>query len=249
MNNPHLYVFTISHYCEKAKWALDYLGIEYQLTALIPGSHLTVAKKLGLRRGSVPFMNVDGAVIQGSAEIIDWASSHSTNGSDLGAADAASKAIEQRLDQILGVHLRRYYYSEAIIEHPQTVKPIFAAEVSLLEKLKLSLIWPKMTKIMADRMDLGAPQGAASRELVQQELDWLDGLIAEGRQYLVGNQFSRADLTAASLLAPLVMPPEHPQLKLLKLPPRLTEEIKIWQSRSVWDWALNMYRLHRGQPL
>jgi len=26
---PRLYIFPISHYCEKARWALDYLNVDY----------------------------------------------------------------------------------------------------------------------------------------------------------------------------------------------------------------------------
>ncbi|MFT6045245.1 MAG: glutathione S-transferase [Arenicella sp.] len=34
-----LYVFAIFHYCEKARWALDYLQVDYQLLYLSPISH------------------------------------------------------------------------------------------------------------------------------------------------------------------------------------------------------------------
>ena len=44
---PTLYIFAISHFCEKARWALDYLGIEYQLVHLAPGLHMSAAKKTG----------------------------------------------------------------------------------------------------------------------------------------------------------------------------------------------------------
>jgi glutathione S-transferase len=31
MSEPVLYVFAISHYCEKTRWALDHFGIAYRL--------------------------------------------------------------------------------------------------------------------------------------------------------------------------------------------------------------------------
>jgi hypothetical protein len=44
-----LYTFTIPHFAEKARWALDYKGIRYQEKRFVPGSHLPVVKHL-LRR-------------------------------------------------------------------------------------------------------------------------------------------------------------------------------------------------------
>lgn len=41
-----LYQFTFSHYCEKARWALEYKGIAYQPVNLLPGSHLRTVQKL-----------------------------------------------------------------------------------------------------------------------------------------------------------------------------------------------------------
>jgi len=68
---PVLYVFAISHYCEKARWTLDYLGIDYELRHVAPGEHGQIAKKLGAPRTSVPYLSTGDEVIQGSADIID----------------------------------------------------------------------------------------------------------------------------------------------------------------------------------
>jgi glutathione S-transferase len=36
-----LYQFQFSHYCEKARWALDYKGLAYAPKNLLPGPGLT----------------------------------------------------------------------------------------------------------------------------------------------------------------------------------------------------------------
>ena len=41
-----LYTFTISHFAEKARWALDYKGIHYQEKRLVPGSHIPIVKRM-----------------------------------------------------------------------------------------------------------------------------------------------------------------------------------------------------------
>ena len=41
-----LYTFTISHFAEKARWALDYKRIHYQEKRLVPGSHVPIVKRM-----------------------------------------------------------------------------------------------------------------------------------------------------------------------------------------------------------
>ena len=56
MSDPVLYIFSISHYCEKARWAMDYLGVAYQLKIIPPGPHSAIAKKLGAHGSSLPIL-------------------------------------------------------------------------------------------------------------------------------------------------------------------------------------------------
>ena len=73
----------------------------------------------------------------------------------------------------------------------------------------------------------------------------LDRLEAEldGNDYLVGDRFSVADLTAAALFYPLVLPPEGPELGD---PPdgfeRFREPLK---ERPGYQWVAEMFRAHR----
>ena len=119
---PQLYIFPISHYCEKARWALDYLNVDYELQCVAPGAHADVVTKLGAKGTSLPVLLSDGCAIQGSDEIVEWAENYSRNGRSLKPVDLpAAIEIESRLNDVLGVHVRRMYYSEALVEHPQTV--------------------------------------------------------------------------------------------------------------------------------
>ncbi|MDH5262550.1 MAG: glutathione S-transferase [Gammaproteobacteria bacterium] len=242
-DRPILYVFAISHYCEKARWALDHLGIEYELRYLAPGEHAELAKKLGAPKSSVPYLAVNGNVIQGSADIIDWAEAKLQRGQS--PFSTAGSEIEQRIDDVAGVHVRRYYYSEALVEHPSTVRPIFTRDLSLKNKIMITLAFGKIRKIMMSRMDLGAKQGEESKALLLGELEWIDGLLADGREYLVGDNFSRADIAVASILSPLAAPAEHPVYQRLQHPPRIANDVARWEQRPCIQWVHNMYSKHR----
>jgi glutathione S-transferase len=64
--------FEISHYCEKARWALDWHGIAYEEINWPPGVHIILAKSCGAKQTSLPILLDGRTVIQGSGAIIDW---------------------------------------------------------------------------------------------------------------------------------------------------------------------------------
>jgi glutathione S-transferase len=247
MTPPKLYVFAISHYCEKARWALDYLGVEYEIEYLVPGLHAERMTSLGAGGSSLPVLFNDGKLIQGSSDIISWAESAPNKGRTLDC-DSSSliSDITSRVDDVLGVHVRRMYYSEALVEYPETVLPIFADHLGDEDASLLREIWELVVASMIERMDLGTQQGRESRDIVVQQLDWLDGLLGDGRDYLLGDTFSRIDLSAASILAPLAMAPEHPTYGNFQVPPRIAQDIVEWQSRPISQFVARVYRRHRN---
>ncbi len=245
---PILYVFAISHYCEKARWALDYLGIDYKLRHVAPGEHRQIAHKLGAPRSSVPYLSADGQVIHGSAAIIDWADAATSSKQKRLTPDAgraACRQIEKRIDAVAGVHIRRFYYSEALVEYPHTVRPIFTRDLPPMKKLLTSVLWGKIRNLMIAKMDLGLQQGLESRDITAGELDWIDALLSGGRKFLVGDEFSRADIAVASLLAPLALPAEHPAYGGMLHPPNMAAVVSEWEHRPSFTWIRNIYSQYR----
>lgn len=262
---PDLYVFAISHYCEKARWALDYLNIDYRLQHLSPISYVKFVRSLGVADTTLPVLTVGSLTIQGSSQIIDWAETHCKSGSKSGqksaqeseiqalAADtdadvSRSREIEQRLDDLAGVHIRRYFYSEALLDQPQQIRRIFSRHLPWHQQLMLRLAWNKICQHMIRGLDLGPEQGRESRQIIDTELDWLDELLADNRRFLVGERFSRADIAAASLLSPLVSPPQHPTYHNLQLPPGVAADAADWQARPSMRWIRDIYCDYRKLP-
>ncbi len=244
---PVLYLFAISHFCEKARWALDYLDIEFEPRHVAPGLHMVLAKKLGAPASSVPILVADGQLVQGSAAIVDWADAVAPRSKHLTPEIDREQcvALEKRLDDVIGVHIRRYYYSEALVEYPQTVKPIFAEKLSYLQKRLMGVSWGAVRKVMIKAMDLGPQQGEEAMRIIDAEMKWLDDLLSDGRQFLTGKQFSRADIAAASLLAPLAAPKQHPTYANMALPPNIADDMVDWKNRRVINWVREIYDQYR----
>lgn len=246
---PLLYVFSISHYCEKARWALDWSEIAYQTQCMMPVAHMEVMQKLGAAGTSVPLLQTQDTLVHGSDAILDWIdkqpSSARGNLAPPSELNAQCQALEKRLDELVGVHARRYFYSEALVEHPDTVLSIFCHQLPAEDVQALTQNWPVVCELMIGAMNLGYEQGQESRQILEVELDWLDGLLADKRQFLVGNRFSRADITAASLLAPLALPPEHPTYSMLQIPPRAQADFERWAQRPIAHWVRETYRKFR----
>jgi glutathione S-transferase len=146
---------------------------------------------------------------------------------------------------MIGVHARRLYYSEALVEHPLTVLPIIADYLDEAEAKLVRGIWQFIATTMIELMDLGGEQGLESRGIVIQQLDWFDTLLDDGRDYLIGDTLTRVDISVASLLAPLVNAPEHPTYANLQVPPRLALDLAEWQSRPISQFVTRMYKRHR----
>ena len=72
---PVLVAFGISHFCEKARWALDWHGISYTEISWPPGLHRVLLKHHGAKGSSLPVVLDGDVVVEGSGAIIDWAES------------------------------------------------------------------------------------------------------------------------------------------------------------------------------
>ena len=240
-----LYVFGISHFCEKARWALDWHGLDYEEVNWPPGPHLVLAKRIGAKRSSVPILHNGTELIQGSDKIIDWADAQAgARAPGLTTADAC--ALEERADKALGIHTRRLAYAECLGTHPHVVKPALFHNLSPLHLGLANLLWPVTRRAMIKGYKLTENAAAESRARVEGELDWLDARLSDGRPFLTGDRFTRADITVASLLSPFVRPDALPLYQRMDLPPALAADLARWRTRPTVEWATRLYRERRA---
>ncbi|CCK75241.1 MAG: glutathione S-transferase family protein [Oleispira antarctica] len=204
--NRVLYQFPISHYCEKVRWAMDYKGLDYKLKNLLPGLHLRTTKKIAAK-SYVPILIDDGEQIQNSHVILNYLDEKYPD-KPLSPQDPTlfEKALEweKYCDIEIGVHVRRFCY-HYLLSEPKTVIPFFTQGGPWWSPLFFKLFFFKLEPIMRKVMSIDEAGANKSEIKIQQAIDTLYAEY-EQREFLVGDQFGRADLTACALLAPLIMP-------------------------------------------
>jgi glutathione S-transferase len=127
--------------------------------------------------------------------------------------------------------------------HPHLLKPALFLRASAWHRLVGNIMWPASRRLMLRKFDIRPGAAAESRAKIEEELDWLDAKLADGRPYLA-DRFSRVDITVASLLAPFARPKEMPVYHALAAPELLTD-VRRWSERPVMRWVLTQYRAHR----
>ena len=113
---PTLWQIPVSHYSEKARWALAYKGVEHERRAPPPGGHIAVA--LWLTRGgqiTFPVLTIDGRNIGDSTAIIAALEERHPEPA-LYPADPDQRrralALEDFFDEELGPHSRLLAWHE-----------------------------------------------------------------------------------------------------------------------------------------
>jgi len=247
-DRPKLITFGASLFCEKARWALDWHGIDYQEVGWPPGLHQILAKRCGAKGTTLPILLDNETTIQGSGAIIDWADQRAQGrGRELTVSGALN--IEERADDSIGVHLRRLFYAEVLPKNSDLAKPGLFWNVSRTHRLIGDMMWPVTHRVMMKMYDITPEAASGSRATLEAELDWLDSKLADDRSYLVGDRFSRADLTVSSLLATIACPEELPALRDGTFPESLTPDVRRWQQRPIMRWVKEQYEAHRAPVL
>ena len=159
---------------------------------------------------------------------------------------AAAQAIERRADDVLGVETRRLFYAEMLPGIADLLKPHIFRNTAPPHRLLGTAMWPKTRRILGQVFAATPTAAADSRARLGVELDWLDDRLADGRRFLVGDRFSRVDLTVASLLAFFARSRQADKYRAMPLPPALAEDVARWRTRPVMQWVNGIYQSHRG---
>ncbi len=248
MSHPVLWHFPVSHYNEKARWALDYKRVPHQRKVL-SGDYLFRVWWATRRRATLPVLHLDGRAIVDSTAVIA-AIEERWPDPPLFPADPKQReqalGLEDWFDEVVG-HPVRTVVVPALMEEGGAERISETLMNGMGEGGKRIFRWihPLFRRFYYARHRIGDATRSDAPAIVRSGLDRVEAALGAG-DYLVGEAFSVADLTAAALLAPLVRPPGTIWAALGAFPASVEEFARSLEGCKASQWVLEMYARHRG---
>ncbi len=241
-----LHQFEFSHFNDKARWALDFKGIEHRRESYLPGPHMFFIRRLS-GQAQTPVLAVDNEVIPGSAAIIDRLERDFPLPS-LYPEDASLRqealALQARFDEEVGPATRTVIFSR-LIDEEDYLCSMFGRAAAPLKRTIYRASLPLAKPMIAKGNGTVDPENVRRCfALTEATLDEVaERTAATG--YMVGDRFSVADLTAAALLAPLVNPSHPDMARPQPVPDSVATLVAGYAGHPAVAWVNRMYAEHR----
>lgn len=239
-----------SHYCEKARWALDRAGMRYEERRHIPLLHYVVTVPVARQR-TVPILVTPHGSIKDSTEILEFVDRALDEPRRLFPHEPPLRRevvdLEGAFDRRLGPATRRFAYFYLTQDPDVFVKTVAAGMGPLPRGVAGALATPL---IVAMRRGLKLTKEGAerSRARIHEAFEMVEARLADGRRYLTGERFTAADLTFAALGAPVVLPPEYGSwLPALGSLPAFADDLEAFRGRPAGQFILRLFREDRGR--
>lgn len=222
-----LYELHWSHYCEKVRLALNFMGLPWRVV------EIDAFRKSELRGYSIPAHlpnptvpaihdDLTGAFVMDSTPILRYLSQTYSSSPQLfpGEADARAKIDAKLLDldSCVGLAGRRFAYTQVILECPGLLPTLFLKHRArgLFTKWGVRRVtaW-FLAVLLTKRFEFHRSERLGLYESLEA---YLLGLAAhvETHDHVVSNRFSAADLALAAYLRPLTIVPfyaDNPKLQ------------------------------------
>ncbi len=251
-SRPLLWHLPVSHYSEKVRWALDHKRIPHRRrAAIIPGTHMVAAMWLTRDPANFtfPVMELNGIAIADSSAIVA-ALEERFPAQPLFPADPDERRraleLEEFFDEELGPYTRQLAFHE-LGNDPERFEAIVVRTVP--GPLGRNAAGAAAYARTFTRLRFGARSEAAaevSRSKILAALDRLEDELGSS-DYLVGDSLSIADVTAAALFYPLVLPDDGPLPPDEPAPQGLERFRAPLKERRGFKWVEEMFSHHRRQ--
>ncbi len=246
-----LVTIPISHYCEKARWALERAEMPYREERHVQGVHQIVARRAsgGI---TVPVLVTPDGAIGDSAEILAWVDGRTPPEHRLFPAEPEARdeveRLCRRLDEGLGPRGRRLMYVH-MLANPRLALRFNNAGVPGWEDRFIRYGWPVAQRYVKHVLDIRPGIEIEDEAAVFGELDHVAELLCDGRPYLCGERFGAADLTFAALSASITVPPVYgvplPQPDVLS--PGMSALVRRARAHPAGRYALELFTDHRRE--
>jgi glutathione S-transferase len=247
-----LITIPISHYCEKARWALDRAEIPFTEERHLQGIHIWKARRAGGGRTVPVLVTEDGRAIGESAAILRWADTQVPEERRLypaGDAGEQAAAIEVRLDAGFGPDGRLWMY-HATLPIIDEMEPWALAGTPQWERRAFRVAGKALDPFIRRYLGVDDDSARAALTRVRATFDEIAATLADGRPFLTGERFTAADLTFGALSAPVLVPEGYgsPLPPPEALPAAMRDEVLRLREHPAGRFALRLYETDRLPP-
>jgi glutathione S-transferase len=246
MPTPVLWHLKVSHYNEKARWALDYKRVPHVRRAAVPGRHSAIAKKL-TGGTTLPVLVLDGEAIGDSTRIIEALERRCPEPPLYpGDPDERRRAleIEDFFDEQLGSHVRLLVIHH-MLPDGNLMLGAFVPDLKGIRRLAARAAFPRLRPRLAADFAINDRSVALAYEKLRAAGERFRAEL-QPSGYLVADTFTVADLTLAALLAPAVAPEQFPYPQPQRGHPMLAQLRDALAAPGLLDWTREMYERHRS---
>ncbi len=236
-----------SHYCEKVKWAFKLAGIDYVEDAHAPIFHLPYVKLAGGTR-TVPVLKTPTEVIGDSTEILAWIQAK-PDARWIPYPDKNSakiRELEDEFDEIVGPHVRRVAYWHLLPNKALALRAI-GGDSPNWETKTIDMLYDQCVKFMFKSMNIHADSVIRSNAKIMEVFDRVGQRLRDGRTFLMNDSLTAADITFASLAAPMLLPEKYgwtlPSID--EVPAGFRAEVDRYRATAAGEFALRIYATHR----
>ena len=150
--------------------------------------------------------------------------------------------IEHELGEGFGPDGRLWMYHETL-PVVGDMGPYVLAGVPRWERGAFNLGGRLIDRMIRRYLGIDAEEAAAARDRVAQVFDRVAERISDGRRYMLGDRFTAADLTFASLSAPMLVPERYgsPLPPIEMMPATMAREVRSFREHPAGAFALRLF--------
>ncbi len=236
--------------CALARWAMLLYGLEFKEEwHTVPFLQLK-SKRLGAPDQFFPVIYKGDKAFSSSKTGLGYLETIVPSDRKLVPIDPEQAKLVKELWQesfdALGGQAGPWAYSY-LLPIRQIMVPVFGYRCPWYEKAFVALLYSTVRGMVGKALEIGDDTATVAMQPIEQMFARVDDLLADGREFLVGDRLTMADMSFACLGVPLVwaegfdgaLPP------LESTPAELQETVAAFRQRPAGQFILRMFEVYR----
>ena len=251
---PTLVSNSVSCIDEIARWALDSQGILYKDEPRSGLEFSAINRSTGQKGNwNNPTLITTDALIYSVPSIVQYLDQRTVPLKRLipesdNQGEKVLKLYHKFFTELAG-NLSEFVFA-LILPHRRFAIPFFTKRGHFTEKVTFKIAYPLLRKRLIKRLNLAGNTNEARLIAVKNVFLYVNDLLSDGRMYLVGDKLTLADISFASIAAPLILPDQcrATMPKISEIPDELRQVVLEMRATNAGQFVLRLYREDR-QPM